>query len=186
MSFDNFFKILGGNVFVTSILGLNIYSSFPHWNLWAHGILPAIVSILGLCVLGYVFWKSKMELRLFLIYSFLIFAASLVNPLVSLVEPQWNCMANFASGNRYYLFPILAFLLSITFIYFNEENRCLKYAAGVLLICSLFVGIPADFIFRPYKDYDFQKQALVFEKLAPGKVYEFKINPGWKFKLTKR
>lgn len=183
----NFFKILAGNVFITGILGLNHYQTFTQLQAWQGGILPIIFGIIGLSLLGYVFWKSKIELRLFLIYAFLIFFAGLASPMVSLVKPQWDIMAQSASaGNRYYFFPILAWIVSLIWLAFYKKNKIYRNIAIILLLVFIFTGVPGDYVFTSYENYHFQKQAHFFEKLTPGKTYTFTINPGWKMTLIKK
>ncbi|MCX6717250.1 MAG: hypothetical protein NTU76_01055 [Candidatus Taylorbacteria bacterium] len=182
----NFFKILGLSVFINGLIGLDNKKYILDLTLWKNGKLPVIVSLIGIGLLMYVFWKAKNELRLFIIFAFLIFGASLITPQVSSTKPQWEAMASGGGVNRYYFFPVVAWVFSLTWLFFKGESKIMKSIAGLLLICLLLIGIPADFIWKPYKDYKFQEQVTKFKQLNPGESLTFKIYPNWEMPLVRK
>ena len=181
----NFFKILAGDVFVTGIYGLNHYQHLTHSHAWKDGTLPVIFGTAGIILLGYIFWKSTIELRLFIIYAFMILAAGMASPMVSLDKPQWQLMAG-GSGNRYYLLPILAWIVSLIWLAFYGSGKIYRGLAIVLLLIFIFVGVPRDYIFKPKKNFHFQEQAQAFNKLPAGQPYTFKFIPKWTMTLIKK
>ncbi|NTV41430.1 MAG: hypothetical protein HGA61_04115 [Candidatus Moranbacteria bacterium] len=103
VSFSNFFKILAGDVFVRGILGVDYMRKVMGLEAWKNDFLPITFGILGIFMLGYVFWKAQLEIKLFIVFCFLILAAGMASPQVSLVKPQWEVMKG-GSGGRYYFF----------------------------------------------------------------------------------
>lgn len=181
----NFFKILSGNVFIRGILCRDYTRKIMHLNLWDNGYLPIILGIAGLLVLGYVFWKSRIELKLLILFTFLAFFAALISPQSSLTKPQWEYMTGGASG-RYYLLPKLAWIISLGWLLFNSKIKLLKIFAGLAFFSFMFFGLTKDWAFDKFHNYHFEKQVKEFEKLKTGEAYEFKIVPGWKMNLVKK
>ena len=186
-SFLNFFKILSGDVFIRGIFGMKYCIEITSGVIYKTEKLSVLIGMVGVFLLGYAFYKARLELRLFLIFSFLIFFASLITPQVSLVKPQWNIMANGLGEGRYYFFPHLAWIIALVFLAFSQKNKFIKFFSGFLLVCLFFVGIPNDFKIKTFKNYYFQNQVQEFEKLNPGESYTFNINPvGRQFTLIKK
>lgn len=181
-----FFKIISGQIFVAGLLGSDFFSYMQHLALWNSGLLPVAIGISGFSMIGYAFWKSTLELRLFIIFAALILAAALVTPQVSLDKPQWEIMAA-TSGNRYYLFPIIAWILAIIWIFIKSTSKSMQTLAGILFALFLFWGIPKDFHYKPFIDTKYFKQVNEFKALPSGTSFDFKICPkGWKMNLKKK
>ncbi|MDD5396682.1 MAG: hypothetical protein PHW24_01335 [Candidatus Moranbacteria bacterium] len=184
-SFVNFFKILSGDVFVRSLLGTDYVKKIIELGLWENGSLPISFGVAGVAVLGYVFWKAQMELKLFIIFAFLVFAGALSSPQVSLIKPQWDVMTG-GPGGRYYFLPGLAWMISLGWLFFNSEKRFLKTFVGILLACFVFIGLPHDWVFAKYKDYHFNQQIHEFKSVKVGDQYKFRIVPKWDMYLKKK
>lgn len=185
VSFSNFFKILAGDVFVRGILGVDYMRKVMGLEAWKNDFLPIIFGILGIFMLGYVFWKAQIEVKLFIVFAFLILAAGMASPQVSLVKPQWEVMKG-GSGGRYYFFPTMAWMFSLGWIFLNAKNKSLKKIAAVLIFCWIFIGLPKDWVFDKYKNFHYEQQVKEFESLQIGQPYTFKIAPKWEMTLQKK
>lgn len=125
-------------------------------------------------------------MRLLLLFAAAILAASLITPQVSAEKPQWDLMIK-GAGNRYYLIPSLAWIVSLGWIFFKSSSKTLKTASLILLASLIFVGIPRDFENEKFRDFEYRKQVSEFKALSPGARYEFKIYPkGWRMNLVKK
>lgn len=181
-----FFKLFVGKIFIAGIFGLNSYQKIAKWDLWESGFLPIIFGVGLLFILGYVFRKASLELKLFLFFGSLIFIAGLMTPQVSLSDPQWDTMLNPRAGNRYFLIPIVALFVSIAWLAFECKNKFLKKIGLVLFLSLILIGIPKDWRFSKFKDYHFNSQVIEFKNVSSGESYPFKIYPGWVMTLKKK
>ena len=178
------FKLISGKIFIMGIFGMNIYQKIIHWNIWSNGILPTAIFVLVLFIFSYAYLKSKKEIRLFIIFSLLILLAGMATPQVSLADPQWVAMLAPRAGNRYFLFPIMALLLSIV-VFLLRNNKKNLYVSLIFIGC-ISIGIYRDWTIPKYKNYNFNSQVLEFEKISAGDKFNFTIVPNWHFDLTKK
>lgn len=185
-SISNFLKIVSRSIFLRNLIGPDYTGKIMSLKGWENGYMPMLIGIIGFILIGYVLWKAELELKLFVVFAFLVFAGALISPQVSLDKPQWEVMAGGGGGGRYWLLPGMAWMISLGWLFFNEKYRLLKIFAGILLAIFLCVGLPNNWIFTSYKDYNFGKQASEFEKTKPGDEYKFKIVPKWDMVLRKK
>lgn len=182
----NFFQILTGNILLKGIIGPDTTREIRDFELWEIGIIPIILGILGLIILAYFFYKSNLEIRLFVTFLFLIFIAGLISPQASLTKPQWDVMASGSAG-RYWYLPIIGWITALSFLFISEKNKLLKILFGSMLFCLLFIGIPSDFQVKKLKNYHFNEQVSAFSSLEKGEIFTFKIPPaGWSMTLIKK
>ncbi|MGC2238972.1 MAG: hypothetical protein WA584_22650 [Pyrinomonadaceae bacterium] len=184
-TFGLFLKIIGGHLFLDAIVGDRVYSrlfSRSLWNEWA--AIP--VNLLGFGLLIYAFVKSNLELRLLIIFSFLIVFSALAFPAVSSEVPQWTAMWAPGIGSRYWLIPIFCCFVSLLYLAKTAGILFVRYAAILLLAVSLF-GIAADWKYPRFKDLEFQKYAAEFENAPAGQEVVVPINPApWEMRLVKK
>lgn len=184
-SFGLFLKIVGGHWFVDSILGDRIYARIIGWSLW-NEITAFFVSLFGFGLLVFAFIKAKLELRLALIFAFMIVFSALAFPAISSDVPQWSAMWTPGIGSRYWLIPIFCFLVSLLYLAKNAEFLPVRYASFFLLVLSL-AGIAADWKHPRFTDLEFQKYAAEFEKAPVGEEVVIPINPEpWEMRLVKK
>lgn len=183
-----FSKIFAGKVVISSLLGARVYNSIWRSSWWNDGYATILVTIIAIALLGYVLKKAELELKLFIIYSYLVFSMALIFPMVSSADmTEWDAMLRPFGGNRYFLLPMLGFIVSIVWIFARAgKAKCLKYFTTFLLGMFIFIGIPFGWIIAPYKDFNFSNQAKQFEAFPLGKSMDFKINPGWTMTLIKK
>lgn len=185
-TFSRFAAILGRQVFLSSLLGLNTQS----WLLQLDDLplVEVIATVVGLAVLLYALRYGQTELRLFVLFAFAVLALGLVSPLAGPPDhPQWEHLCVPGCGNRYYFLPMLAFLASLLWIASRRASpRALRYFAVALLLL-LPIGIYQDWRYPPFQDLHFSQYAAQFEQAPAGTKIIIPINPssGWSMELTR-
>lgn len=183
--FGLFLKIVGGHWFVNSIVGDRIYSRIINWSLWNESV-AFFVSLLGFGLLIYAFVKSKLELRLLIIFAFMIVFGALAFPAITSDAPQWTAMWRPGIGSRYWLIPIFCCFVSLLYLAKNAEISFVRYASILLLVLSLS-GIVTDWKYPRFKNLEFQKYAAEFENAPAGQEISIPINPEpWDMRLVKK
>ena len=183
-SLDLFFKIIGGHWFLSAIVGEKGFEFLQNRSIWKNGG-SVFVTFFGFAILIYAFLKSKIEMRLLLVFASLIIAAALVSPAISNDIPQWQAMSFPPVGVRYWLVPIFCFLLALFWLARTDKNRFVRGFASVLLI-AMPIGIVADWRFPPYKNLDFLRHAAEFRSAETGAEITIPINPDWEMRLKKK
>jgi hypothetical protein len=174
-----FARLLGSQVYLGALLGA---TSSPANKRVA---LLAAVAIIGTAVVVFCFLKANLEWKLFILFSELVFAASLRNPMVSMTVPQWQVLLQ-APGIRYWFFPMLAFVWALIWCCSTSETRLVRIAGAAGLTLMVF-GVLRDWKYPAYTDFNFPKYAKQFEAAAPGTVVTIPIYPdGWVVTLTKK
>ena len=187
-SLARFAGILGGQVFLSSVLGLrtSIQLFFAHvpW-LW---LAQTAAMGIGMLIIAYALWRSPFELKLFISYSFLSLTLALIHPVASFSGryEQWQLLQTPGVANRYYLLPMLAFFASLVWLAGNPA-RVAKFArySAIAVLVLLPIGILRDWKYKPFVDYDFKAFAADFERAAPGTTVSIPINPDWQLVLIK-
>lgn len=170
--------LLSGHVFLAAILG------FANYTERLLPILLFLVTILGSGVFAYVLFKTKLEFRLFIIFSLLVFAASLKSPLVSRSDPQWEVLDH-AYGIRYWFFPMLAFVWSLLWCAQPGQSKWVRRFAAAMLVLML-IGIAKDWEYPAFSSHDFAQYAQKFDKMPRGETMVFPLYPdGWNMQLVK-
>ncbi len=183
-SFDLFPQILGGQVFTSAIIGQNGYWWLINRSIW-NQTFATLIAFAGLTLMIYAFTKVSVELKLFIVYSALVFTAALISPAVSATEPQWQIMRLPGACMRYWFLPMMSFLLVLIYFAPRSKTRLLKIAALCLLVLAL-IGIIVDWRQPPFKDFEFQHYAQEFDGAPSGTQVTIPINPSHEMKLTKR
>jgi len=100
---------------------------------------------------------------------------------------QWQLMEIPGCGNRYYFFPMLAFLaIPIWMLSSSTAKSRIPRCAALIILFSLPIGIWRDWHFKPFADEHFRSYAEQFERAAPGTQMTIPIPPWWEMKLDKR
>jgi hypothetical protein len=175
-------RILAGQVYLGTLIGSNALAYHPGTRL---SIFLFAVAICGTTIVIVSFIQSSLEMRLFLLFSFVLLAASLVSPVVRARPgvPVWELMAG-AGGIHYWFFPTLAFGWCVLCC-FNSRVLLLKVIAGYLLF-FLSIGIFRDFRQPAFQDLHFNDYAARFEQAPPGTAVTIPENPdGWSMILVK-
>jgi len=177
-----FIRIISGNVFLGTLIGAN------HLAIqWGHGffLFLLFVALGGIAFLAATFVRSTLNMRLFVILAFTIFAASLISP-SSYAPPgttRWELVAG-ASAVRYWFLPTLAFAWSMVTA-FKGRNMILKSISAALL-CVLCFGIAGRWLRAPLQDFHFSESVARFESAPAGATVIIPLNPqGWSMQLVK-
>jgi hypothetical protein len=184
-SLARFVAIVGRQVFISALLGLKTQRQMVHW----HGLqwIEWIATLLGLAVLLYTLRYASAELRIFLLFAVGVLALALISPGAGVPDrPQWDWLCLPGIGNRYYFFPMLAFLSSLIWMACHKPlPRALRNVSFALLLL-LPIGIWRDWKYPRFVNYHFQQYAAEFERAPSGAEVTIPINPEWSMKLTKR
>lgn len=178
-----FIRLLGGDVYLGSLLG-----HLAPLNLSL--IFYAGVAVIGTILAAYVFTKATFEFKLFLVFSAVIFLASLRTPITGQnIEPQWWHL-RVSMGSRYWFFPTLAFVWSIVWCAVSASSGRLQ-AAACAALATMCIGVVADRRYPAYKDLNFPKYAAEFAAAAPGTAITIPLNPHliperWTVRLVKK
>jgi phosphatidylserine synthase len=178
-----FVHILARQVFLSGLLGIRsaaIFLKLPFAG-------EVLVTIVGLSALIYAVWRGPAELKLFILFVTTAFAAALAHPLATRIGFQWEDLGHPGWGNRYFFFPVLAFLAALFWIssHSRAPSRGLRKLAVIALLL-LPVGVLSDWRYPRFADLHFQTYARAFEKSPPGTHMTIPINPvGWYVELSK-
>jgi len=185
---DRLFSILGGQVFLCSILGVRTSISlfFRHWPyLFA---LEIIALVIGLVIVLHAFRRGPVALKVLLCFATVALTFALIRPVATTGGgfEQWEKLQVPGVGNRYYFFPMLAFYASLIWIATNtEQTTRLSRFVAVSMLALLSIGVVRDWRYKPFVDYNFKSFAAEFERAAPGSRVSIPINPDWQLVLIK-
>jgi hypothetical protein len=190
-TFGRLASIVGGQVFFSSVLGVRTSIQLYYYtHLHSLFLVQVIALAVGVAFVIYALRYGPMELKLFHLFAVAVLGSALSHPLANYDGDmtQWQQMQVPGCGNRYYFFPMLAFLATIIWMLVNSapKTKVPRYLALSILLL-LPVGICRDWRYKPFKDLHFQEHAAEFERAAPGTQFTIPINPFlWTMQLTKR
>jgi len=183
-------KIISGQIFTASIFGFNGFANLYNLFLYKMDFLSKfvylIIFLFGLFSLGFTLLKAKLEIKLFLVFSFLVLSASLFSPMVSVTELQWQVMSLPGAATRYWFIPMLGFVVSIFYLAFQKKYKFARFL-GFSVIIIMSIGIMWDWVIPSWKNFNFSNQVEEFSHVEVGEEYSFFIQPeGWQMKLIKK
>ncbi len=156
-----FVRLLGGNAFLGALLGSR------SWGLLLPFACSLAAMIAGLAACVYCARFSSIEVRLFFVYCFMIFAAGLRSPLISgAIQARWAALLT-VPAQRYSFFPALALLFSILWLAGFAPSIPMRIT-GSLLVLVLCVGIIRDWKIAPMGYMDFSRHAAAFKSAPAG------------------
>lgn len=178
-----FFQIIGGQIGISSIIGIHSFSYLSSIEL-----LPSksvlLVGGVTCGVLIFTLLRGPIALRLFVAFSMLSLAAALLSPKAAASGPQWMGLIPPGHGNRYFVLPGFAFVLSLLWLV-NYRSPNLR-GAKLILVGIFAGGVISDYRLPPRIDYNYTAQVADFERLPSGTTGSFQIPPGWYIQLIKR
>lgn len=180
-SLSKFLDILAAQIFTAGLFGYRS-SAWVLSNAW----LPTVIAITGASILVYASLKSPRQLRLFILFGTFVFFAALFFPTSSSSSTGlWSVLLQKGATGRYFFLLHLA--VFATLIWLITSKKFLRFAAVLLLLISLIIGVPSDFKYPAVKDLHFQTYAQKLERLPRGESISIPINPdpAWNITLNK-
>lgn len=178
-----FTRLVGGQVFLATLLGANGLSALSSPGVFKLLLCSAII---GFAVIAVCFMRASMEMKLYLLLTSVLLAASFISP-AAYPPPgvtRWELLTH-AGGVRYWFFPSLAFAWSLLFL-LRSQRRTLRAVVVVLLLVMCF-GIVRDFELPAFSDLHFSEDAKRIESAPAGTAFTIPENPyGWDIRLVKR
>jgi len=178
----SFAKLLASQIYLGVLLGPNGLGFQPGQKVTVALFAAALggTTLVAIC-----FFKSTLEMRLLILYSFVIFAASIMSPAVHMLPgiPVWQLLAG-AGGIHYWFFPALAFAWTLLWC-FHSKSQLLKVISGYLLF-FLCIASVRDWKDSTFKDLHFSEYTKQMESAPKGAVVTIPENPeGWEIRLVK-
>lgn len=181
-SFGVMANILSARVFVGAFLTAEQFK----W-LFNHGLLNALVAVICLSLLAWVFLKSDWRLKSIVLFASTMLFFALSKPMLSLTEPQLPLL--FAGGERYFVITNIAWVAVILAAYSQLKRNLNRSTQGVVVAAAVvaFAFVAAfNFSIEPLADTKWATQAKEFEALPAGGSYEFQLNPAsWKMTMIR-
>jgi hypothetical protein len=181
-------SILGRQVFLAPLVGKNTVLHFAlRYSERSCFVLEVSATTVGLAILLYALRYAPAGVKLFVVFSFCILALSLTRPLAGTPDqPQWEWLRFPGTSNRYFFFPILAFLTALLWIADSARHRAMRFCSVGLLLC-VCVGIRRDWRYPAFQDMHFREYASQFQTAPTGTKMVIPINPTpWTMKLRKK
>ncbi len=174
-----FLRILGGNVFTSTLIGIHGLG----YRMPFATIIIAAVGGLALCV--YCFRSASLEVKLFFLYCAVLFAAELRSPLIYGPKPPWQLLVT-DDAARYWYFPMLVFVFSSLWCAFQARARLFR-VSGIAMLCLMPIGIILDWEYKPMRDAHFAESVQAFQQARPGAKVVIPIPPDeWTMTLVKK
>ena len=177
-------RLSAGQIFLFGTLnGGNI---LPHATINTSTVtsLAILIVLLGTSMTAYALLKGPAELKLFIAFAGLVFAASLRR---LHCDPGWDWQSMMDPGYaiRYWYIPRLAVCAILVWMVGHRQPTWLRSTAAIAI---LLVSVSAFAHWRypawPYQD--FRRYAASFEHAAKGTQITIPVNPpGWKITLVK-
>lgn len=170
-----FSKIVGGQLFLGGFFGERGF----RWIFDNKFLVPELyylgTIIISLLVIKAIF-LSRWEIRLFVVYAMLVFAAALMSPTISSGQTIWDGLWGPNAACRYWFIPILATYLVIISELFSTQSKCVKVYCLILLGFGT-IGMAVDFYNDPWPKQPFQRAVRDLRRAHPGEVVKFPIHP---------
>lgn len=178
-------RLSAGQVFLFGTLnGGNI---LPHATIATASVTSTAILILvaGLSAAVYAYLKGSLELKLFITFAALVFAAAIWRLRCDPVW-DWQSLMTVDYAIRYWYIPRLAVCAILVWMIGRQRPLWIRGAAAtaiLLLAASAF----SQWRYSAWPYQDFGRYASAFEHAAKGTQMSIPVNPpGWKIILVKR
>ncbi len=178
-------RLLAGQVFIGATLGMNQYARIFAKPWWASNKLTVIIAVAGLSLVGLALWKGPNALRLFLLYAGAVYSLCLISPLTIGQIPAWVQLTYPGAAVRYEYIPMAAFLTVLVWLLSRRLPVAVRSVGALALIITLLIGVPSDWQYPPYVNFNYGSYVAQFQALPNGSTFTFPINPNWSFTLHK-
>lgn len=145
----------------------------------ALGILVLIIMTIALI-------KAPLSLKIFLLFCFGIYGASLLRSFGSPLADYWFALLTTKLGARYFVIPLFGWFTALIFLMNYPGNSIIRNLSKTLIFLFLITTV-LSYRFSPVQDRQFKAHAQVFKQIPAGSIYCFPENPdGWFMCLTKK
>lgn len=148
----------------------------------------------AICLVCFCLLKGPLVLKQFILFALLIFISTLCMPTAQTPTPgvtNWQLFSQ-AYDVRYWLIPMLAFLISIVWAA-TSQNPLFIRISGYAFLAIFFIFCLKNyrqyhnFRYGPLEDLHYSRYSEIFETSQRGTVFSIPINPhGWVMTLTKK
>jgi hypothetical protein len=213
-------RMIGRQVTLGFIVGAHGLSTIAGTFIASNPVALSALTVIPLTVCGWAAWRGPRILRAFCYFALAVFVLALIAP--SIAGFRWPSLgdpadiANFHPGGlRYFLYPLLAFAISLGWLAVtygipllrraSRERTAAKAtmpvladrtvwfgrAVGVAAACviagSVFVGMRVDWGYPPYLEEHWAAEVHRLDVAGRGTVVVIPINPrGWTLSLVAR
>ena len=181
-AFSLFVRIIGGNVFLGSLIGANNFAGIPGRQAFA---VLLIAAISGLIIASLALRRAPLPMKFLSIYASLLLCAALALP-SSYAPPgtsQWEMIAK-AGAVRYWFLPTLTFIWLLIYGA-SGQIKSLKVISGAVLCCVCF-GIAIQWRRPVFADLNYPAEVRRVEAAPAGDTLLIPINPEpWQMRLVK-
>jgi hypothetical protein len=187
-SLSSFTRIVAQRVVYGALFGQHgaekIMSSGSNPLDWKVGV--AVAAVLGVAAMLYAAWRGPLELRLYILFAGLTFAAALATPAPSAPAIWWELLRHPGNGNRYFVTTVFALLM--TLVWFASQRRAALRAVGIAGVAvAVLFGVRYDRREPPYPDFDFEESVWRYENAADRERLILLEPPvDWELAITKR
>ncbi|HTJ89311.1 MAG TPA: hypothetical protein VL356_03925 [Acidocella sp.] len=178
-------RIMAAQIFFGSIFGMRSINVLISSDVWKFDVTPILICLGGISLGIVAFWRGPTLLRKATVFSSLSFFSALTAPLVSATSPQWPLMAMPLAGDRYYVFPILAWCGAL-FVLTQDRSAVLRSIGRLLLSIMVLLGIPVDHTYPYIAKTNFRQHAEAFERAPAGTRIVFPTRPDGYMVLNKK
>jgi hypothetical protein len=180
-----FIRILSGNVILGAVLGRTGLAVMPGRGIF---LLLVFAAIVGVTITIACFLKSSLEMKLFFIWTGVLFVISLLipnaHPAPGSPDHVWTLLAK-GTGARYWFFPSLVFAWSLLWAV-ESKQKAMKALSLIMLVPMCFT-IVLSWEQPLLRNYCFAEYVRSFEAAPKGTVAVIPENPdGWNIRLVKR
>jgi hypothetical protein len=130
--------------------------------------------------------RGTLQLRLFILLTFMLLVASLLKPIASDTMPQWYALL-IGAGSRYFFIPIICFYMCMVFLAFAKPYKC--YVAKFYKTTAIFalcVAVPTGFNYPVREDMNYKMHVEEFNLSSTGELTCIPIPPDWEMCLEKK
>jgi len=177
-----FIRILSGSIYMGTLIGGNEIGLRSGRSAF---IFLLCVAVAGTGIVAVCFAKANVEMKLLLVFSAMIFAATLVAPNLRPIPglTGWQELT-VAPGIHYWFFPTLAFAWSLLWC-FRQPAQSLTVVSAPLLFLMCF-GMVRDSRRPAFTNLHFAAYAEQLKDAPAGSAVTIPINPvGWNMVLIK-
>ena len=180
--FDLLVRILGGNVFLGSLIGANNIAAVPGEQAF---IILVVAAAAGLTLAIFSLARAPLTMKLLALYATMLLSAALALP-SSYAPPgtgQWEMIAR-AGALRYWFLPTLTFIWLLLYGV-TGRVKILKIVSGAVL-CLVCFGIAIQWRRPAFPDLNYQAEVRRIEEASPGTTLWIPLNPeGWHMRIVK-